>query len=660
MKSKPLKKKKANVKQKTQVKINPIYLAAIGASAGGLEALEKFVKTIPKNDFLSYVIIQHLDPHKPSLMGTILAKYTNLTVKLIENGDTLKKNTIFLNPADKYVRLQNGRFILEDYQETQPLHFSIDHFLNSAAIEKGEHAIAVILSGTGTDGTIGINSIKANGGLVIAQSTEQSKYDGMPQSAINSGLVDFILDAEKMIAEILLYITHPIIMLDEKKTDDDELQINYSQLFSIIRAKTGNDFSNYKMTTIKRRIARRMMAKKIIKVADYLHLLKSDAAEASKLSKEFLITVTHFFRDSGSFIAIEKEVVPFLINNIKQKDSIIRIWIPGCATGEEAYSIAMLMFEAFQNQSIEPNFQIFATDLDSESIQFARQGLYAETISNKLSADRLKRFFTSEGSYYKIKKELRDTVIFAEHNLIKDPPFSKLDMICCRNVMIYLDQHLQKKIIRLFHLILNKNGILFLGPSESIGEYGNLFKTINAKNKIFQKSSGTINKLSVYEAIDFKNYSMRSNQTKDVKMAKPNSLKELTESIILEAFSFPGVIIDRNFNVLYFHGSADKYLSPPAGEANFNIIKMIKNVTLRNKLNSALLKMLKVPEEITLDKIALLEKNTSVMLKVIVKPLNLPQAENLLALVIFQEENILPVFRVKGKKSSKKSAELTI
>ncbi len=642
--------KKPTAAKKAEKEQTALHIVGIGASAGGLEALQILVGSIKPNKLLSYVIIQHLDPKKSTIMDEILNKHTTLKVKVIDHGEKVKINTIYLNPPNKYVAIKNGKLVLSDYADPAHLRYSIDNFLKSLAHDQRENAIAIILSGSGSDGSIGIKAIKAEGGLIIAQNTSQAKYNSMPQSAINTGTIDFILSAEDMHAEILKYLLHPFLQEKIREPEDSNFFDNYQKLFSVIRARTGNDFSQYKLTTIQRRVARRLVATRLNSYSDYIKFIESDPDEVNKLFKDLLITVTHLFRDPEAFSVIEKQILPELVNNLEPDDSL-RIWIPGCATGEEAYTIAILAIEAAEKIKRRLNIQIFATDLDETSIDIARRGVYPKNIPGTISPERLRRFFTGDENGFKITKEVREVIIFAVQNVIKDPPFSNLDLVCCRNLLIYMGPELQKKIIPLFHFVLKKNGFLFLGPSESIGDFRDLYNSVNPKWKIFRKVETGRDRYHKYEPPDYIKHYDVNNKNKVTDMTSSNTFKEITEKTLIENFSLPGVLVDKNFEIVYFHGNTEKYLSPPKGDANFNILKMAKDTIVKNKINSTLIRVMTKTETITCRGIYVKDKGISFKLNLIFKPITSKNEGVFLTLILFEETvpADLPIKKRKGK-----------
>ena len=465
----------------------PCPVVGVGASAGGLEALQGLFEHVSEDLNAAFVVVQHRAADRTSVMRSLLEKHTQLTVKDIEAGMKIESGTLYLGPAEKDVSILNGVLFLIEPPPHVGVHLPIDSFFRSLAQDEAERAIGIVLSGTGSDGTLGLKEIKAAGGLLIAQEETQAKYDSMPRSAIDTGLVDFVLPVEKMGEQLAQYLGHPLLA-KPKPADVEEKHLGslFQKIFILIRGETGHDFSHYKRNTIQRRIARRMAVHQIDDLSHYVQFLQENPAEVNILAKEMLITVTNFFRDRAAFEKLQEQVIAPLVSQ-KAPDSFIRVWVAGCATGEEAYSIAMMLYEEITRIQKHFSVQVFATDIDEESIETGRRGQYPKSIAGDVSPARLSRFFTEENSHYKIKSSIREMMVFAKHNLTKDSPFSKLDLLCCRNVLIYMDSTLQKKLIPMFHYTLNPGGILFLGESESIGTFPDLFTPIDARHKIFRR-----------------------------------------------------------------------------------------------------------------------------------------------------------------------------
>ncbi len=563
-----------------QASENPFPIVGIGASAGGLEAFEKFFTNMPSDGGMAFILVQHLDPTHESMLVDIIQRYTHMQVVQVTSGMGLQPDTIYIIPPNRNMALREGKLQLTQPEMSRGLRLPIDFFFRSLAAELHERAICIILSGTGTDGTLGLRAIKGEGGMAMVQSPPSSRYDGMPQNAIATGMVDYTLSPEDMPQQLLQYVRqefttdqHAAESRLAQQTDADVLH----KVFLALRDQTGHDFSHYKTNTIMRRIERRMTVNQIERVSDYVRFLRQNSQEVETLFREMLIGVTSFFRDREAFSALRKHVIPRMLEQHTPHQAI-RLWVPGCSTGEEAYSIAILLHEQMDVWDKVYNIQIFATDIDSRAIDKARTGIYPDSIAADVSPERLHRFFSKEGNTYQVNKEIRDTVVFAVQSVIKDPPFSGLDMISCRNLLIYLSPKLQKKVIPLFHYALKPGGFLFLGTSETLGDSAHLFTTIDRKWSIFQRSTEEVEaKLPQ----DFPTSTSRKPQQKvhpapsPPASNKPN-LRALTEQALLKTYAPPCVLINPEGTILYVYGRTGKYLEPAAGEATLNIFRMAR------------------------------------------------------------------------------------
>lgn len=462
----------------------------IGASAGGLEALQQFFGYMPSNSGLSFVVIQHLSPDYKSLMADILSKHTEMNVYQAENGMIVEPDTVYLIPPKKYMTIKDNQLILSDYAPGT-LNHPIDIFFSSLAEERKEHSIVVVLSGTGSDGTNGVKVVKEHGGLVIAQAPESAKFDGMPRSVINTGLADFVLSPEEIAEEILNFSNTPVLLKSPKSDglfSDEEVifseEETLSHIYTILKNASGIDFTYYKRSTILRRIERRMLVTHTATLNDFARLLGDSAEEVNILVKEILIGVTNFFRDPAFFEKLKYNAIYKIVERANENEPI-RVWSAGCSTGEEAYSIAILFREVMEELNVKRDVKIFATDVDSRAIEQAGKGVFSENIIDDVTPDRLAKFFLKLNDQYQISKDIRRMIVFATHNMFSDPPFGKLDLICCRNVMIYFQPVLRRGLFAIFHTALKNNGYLFLGKSETAGEYVSLFKPVCSAEKIY-------------------------------------------------------------------------------------------------------------------------------------------------------------------------------
>ena len=553
-----------------------VPVVGIGASAGGLETLNTFFSTLPPDSSMAFVVIQHLSPQHKSIMAALLNKQTRMPVDQIADGMKLEPNHVYLNPPGKNVAIFKSSLQLLEPIKSSAINMPVDFFFRSLAEDQGENAIGIIFSGTGSDGAQGIRAIKGEGGMAMAQQPETAKYDGMPKSAIATGLVDFILPVEKMPEALIHYVRHPVLLpLDKIKFAAPPVKHLIQKVFALIRSATGHDFSHYKPKTIARRIERRLAVHQINKLSDYVLYLQKNPAEIDLLFKNLLIGVTSFFRDPETYDVLTKQILPELLIK-KAPDESIRFWVAGCSTGEEAYSLGMILSEAMESANKHFGIQIFATDIDAAALDTARRGSYPASIGSDVSRERLDRFFIKEPGAFKVKKRLRDMVVFSMQNVAKDPPFSRLDLVSCRNLMIYLDSTLQQKIISLFHYTLKPGGILVLGTSESIGDHTDYFRSLNSKWKIFECKKGEAAAAVAYPA-EFNN-DARQDSEYDLKNRLPiiGAVQALAEMAILNEYSLSGVVINDKFEIQHFVGMTDRYLAPPTGEPSFNILKMAR------------------------------------------------------------------------------------
>lgn len=612
------------------------YIVAIGASAGGLEAMKTLFDSLPSDTGMVFVIIQHLDPTHKSLLTELIARHTKMPVSEITNGVRVQPNSVYVIPANKDLQINNYKLILSDPSLNRGKHRPIDFFMGSLAKKIGSKAIAVILSGTGADGTKGLSEIKLMGGLAIVQDPNTAHFSGMPENVIKSGMADYILSPDK-IPNIL--VSKKEKNVEQKKTQTLPFEISdqqQQQILHIIKRITGQDFSNYKPNTITRRLNKRIVFSKMDTVDAYIQWLQSDDNEVIDLYHDFLIGVTTFFRDAQIFLYFEKEVLPLLVKKCSTKKSI-RIWICGCSTGEEAYSYAILFKEFLLKQKLNIKVEIFASDLNKASIAFARKGKYSTEITQSISATRLQSFFEKHGNYYHIKKDIRDMIIFANHNVINDPPFSKIDFISCRNLLIYLDADLQKRIIQKFCYSLNNDAVLILGPSESLGIAGNQFFPLEEKFRIFRKKNTLSNNINSGFDLNYIKHLQESLQTE----ITPQKMKKLEVSSVIDKNLIqqnvlPSVIIDKFNEIRYFAGNTNLYLETPSGIAKFDILAMIKK-GLKPALESAIIKARKKNEAVTTKSLQFLFADDFKTTKIKVKPLFTKEYELGTLLIVFEE-----------------------
>jgi two-component system CheB/CheR fusion protein len=542
----------------------------------------------------AFILIQHLSPDHESILSEIVGRYTTMPAVEVEDGMKVHPNHVYIIPPNHNMALINGTLQLLDPSEPHGHRLPIDFFFNSLAQDQGNRAIGIVLSGMGSDGTKGIYSIHNNGGLVIAQKASSAQYDAMPSSAMATGLVDYELSAEEMGVVILHYITHTLYNLvttptvEIGKKHENALQ----KIFILLRAQTSHDFSQYKPSTIHRRIERRMNVHQIEDMDDYVKYLQQSPEEIEALFRDLLIGVTNFFRDPEAFALLEEKIIPELFEGKTAGDSV-RVWSCGCSNGSEPYSIGILIQEYMESLKTPFHVQIFATDIDPQAIATARAGLYPSTIAADISPQRLKRFFTVESDgNYRIHKNIRDMIIFSEQDLIKDPPFSKLDLISCRNLLIYMSSELQKKIIPLFHYALNPQGILFLGTSEGIGEFENLFSDIDRKAKLYQRQEDVDapKRRLMSSFIPLSSPHHPQYQTPIVNAPSPVKipLREITEQTLLAHLTPTGMLVNALGDILYLYGHTGMYLEIPNGEPGVSNILQMAREGLKREVTVAL------------------------------------------------------------------------
>ncbi|MEX0685931.1 MAG: chemotaxis protein CheB [Balneolales bacterium] len=580
-------------------KVSGFPIVGIGASAGGLAAFENFFSGMPKDSDpgMAFVLVQHLSPDHKSILTDLIQRYTSMQVHEVTDGMTVHKNCAYIIPPGHEMAFEKGNLKLLEPSAHRGQRTTIDYFFRSLADDQGERSIGIILSGTGSDGTAGIRAIKGEGGMVMAQSPESTKgYDGMPRSAIATGMVDYELPPSDMAKPLIAYVNHSFHKLPRSEStsvgnNEDSLEI----IFAILRDRTNHDFTQYKPKTVMRRIERRMSVHQIHSIEDYVAYLQQTKEESKALFQDLLIGVTSFFRDADAFKALKEEVIPKLFES-KGPNSEIRIWSLGCSTGEEAYSIAMLLQEHMQTLRQNHMVQIFATDLDSKAIATARAGRYPASIADDISPERLSHFFTVESNNakkgpftYKISKKIRDMLIFSEQNIIKDPPFSRLDLISCRNLMIYMNSDLQKKLVPRFHYALKPGGFLFLGSSETVGDFSNLFTTVVRKAKLYQRNDDALTQgMALGPISPFESSSQQEPEKKATNGNVP--LRKVTEQALMRHLAPACALVNQQGDIFYLHGRTGMYLEPSTGEVNgYNIIKMARE-GLQYELTAALRK----------------------------------------------------------------------
>jgi two-component system CheB/CheR fusion protein len=627
--------------EKSSLPVEDFPIVGIGASAGGLEALEKFFSNMPAHSGMAFAIVMHFDPNSKSLMAEILKRYTKMEVFQVEEDTKVNPNNVYIIPPNKDMAILHGVLHLLEPVVRQGIRHPIDFFFRSLADDKREKAICIILSGTGTEGTLGLKAVKGEDGMVMVQDVKSAAYDGMPASAIATGSVDYILPPEKMPEQLLKYVKQFYIKGTRKTESIGESANSLQKIIILIRDKTGHDFSLYKQNTIARRVERRMKIHEIDDISDYVRYLQENTIEKETLYKEILIGVTSFFRDPQAYEVLKNNIMPDMLKN----KTAVRVWVPACSTGEEAYSIAIFFKEYMDETKSEFNVQIFATDVDKNAIERARAGVYPDSIAVDVSQERLRRFFTKNPDTYRINKEIREMVIFSPQNVIKDPPFSKLDMVSCRNLLIYMGSELQKRLLHIFYYSLNPDGILFLGNSETIGELTDLFTTLDRKWKLFKRKSGISIPLMAY----LTNISpAQIKETGDIRQ-KGIDISELTEKILLESYVPSCAIINENGDILYIHGKTGKYLEPAPGKASLNILEMARE-GLKLELNAAIHNVIAQKKEVAFKDLNIKTNGAVQTVNLFVRPILKPETMEPLMMVIFEDvQTIKPSSSLKKK-----------
>ncbi len=613
----------------------PFPIVGIGASAGGLEAFELFFKHLPEKTGMAYVVIQHLDPTQKGILPELLQRVTKMNVFQVKDRTRVKPDYLYVIPPNKSMSILQGILFLTEPIEERGLRLPIDYFMCSLALDQKENAIGIVLSGMGSDGSEGVRYIKERNGIVLVQDPSSAKFDSMPRNAIGSVAVDIVASAAELPAKLLSFLKHAD-MTPTIKDGDHQLQSSLEKILNLLRHRTGNDFWLYKRNTIYRRIERRMHVHKIEKIHSYVQFLQENPKEIDILFKELLIGVTNFFRDTAVWERLKDTILPALI--AKQSDNtVLRAWIPGCSTGEEAYSLAIVFKEVLEKLKPQGNIslQIFATDLDQDAIDTARKGVFAASIKSEVSPTRLNRFFYPIDAGYRINTEIREMIVFAQHNIIMHPPFSKIHLISCRNLLIYLDSELQKNLISLFYYSINPNGFLILGSAETLGSQASLFVPIDSKLKIYKKSSSTLQP----ELYDFPSSFSKTQPVPMEKLTPVNSIQNLqtmADQLLLQSFSPPGVLVNENGDILYISGRTGKYLEPSVGKANLNIFAMLRE-GLRNDFPIAFRKALKTFDPVVLHHVRVETNDGFNFLNLTIQRIDKPQPLLGMIMIIFTE-----------------------
>ncbi|MEI6050358.1 MAG: chemotaxis protein CheB [Bacteroidota bacterium] len=633
IKSKPTEQVKE--KKPTKADLSEFPIVGIGASAGGLEALEQFFQNTPKDSGMAFVVIQHLDPNHVGIMPELLQRITGMKVFQASDRLKVKPNSVYVIPPNRSMSLLNRALHLFEPVESRGLRLPIDIFFRSLAEDMQDKSIGIILSGMGSDGSLGLKAIKEKNGVVLVQDPLSAKFDGMPRSAIESVIADIVAPAEDLAVKLIAY--HKFIPINRPDQDIEiKNKSNLEKIIILLRDQSGHDFSLYKKNTLFRRIERRKGVHQIDKIQNYVRFLQENPTEVEILFKELLIGVTSFFRDVAVWETLKEKILPDLFDELPD-GHVLRAWIPGCSTGEEAYSLAIVFKEALEKIKKHKNLtlQIFATDLDIEAIEKARKGSFSKNITADVSPERLSRFFTVESEGYRMNNAIREMVVFAPQNVIKDPPFTKLDFLSCRNMLIYMEPELQKKLMTLFNYSLNPGGIMLLGTAETLGTHSDAFRELDAKLKIFKRAISGI----APELIDFPSSFYRTREVRVGRKLQPKpveNIQVLADQILLQRFAPASVLVNDNGDIIYITGRTGKYLEPVAGKANWNIHVMARD-GLRQSLPGAFRKTARNFDAVVLRNIKVGSNGGAMFVDVTIQRIESPDAIRGMSIVVFND-----------------------
>ncbi len=633
-----------------------VLIIGIGCSAGGLEALEKFLRNVPPDSGMVLVIVQHLDPLHVSALPGLLQRFTRMPVVEVEDGMAVEADRVHVIPPNKDLSLLHGRLHLLEPFAPRGLRLPIDFFFRSLAEERQERAVGVILSGMGSDGVFGLRSIKEKGGLTLVQEPASAQAESMPRCAIEARVADIVAPAEVLPQRIMQFLRHPAGLPQQGTAVDGDALSTLDQVVILLRERSGNDFSLYKSNTLYRRIERRMAVHQLATMKDYVRFLRSNLQELDLLFKELMIGVTNFFRDADVWEALRTKTIPELLAR-NPDGKALRAWCAACSTGEEAYSLAIVFKEALETLKPEARFtlQIYATDLDPDAVDKARKGQYPDNIVADVSPERLARYFVpEEGGGYRIAKAIREMVVFATQNIASDPPFTKLDLLTCRNLLIYFGPQLQKRLLPLFYYALNPDGLLLLGSAESIGNFGHLFTPENNKARIYRRLDQSL----PVTGLDFPGRPTHEAYPpiEAAQAERGDKLGLLTDHLIQQNWAPAAVLVNANGDIVYFSGRTGKYLEPAAGETNINIHAMARE-GLREALTGMVRKALKDLQPICLNGLRLIDSHGSTQIvDVIVQAVDKPDALCGRVLIVFKDVAALPRRRT-GKKVATEAIE---
>ncbi|MBD3239381.1 MAG: PAS domain-containing protein [Chitinivibrionales bacterium] len=634
-------------------------IVGIGSSAGGLEALQEFFKHAPDDTGFGYIVVTHQHPGHVSLLPDLLAKTTGMPVEEALDGTKVEPNHVYVAPSSGLLEIENGVLRMRKEEDEHVTRFPVDHFFRSLAGDQRENAICIVLSGTGSDGTLGVRAIKAEGGLAVVQKSPSARYAGMPSSAEATGLADYALAPAEMPRQLVAYVRglrvrHHVLPLEPPEPSKNALK----EILAIVRSRVRHDFTEYKTSTIRRRIVRRMNVHQITDPDDYLNYLRENPAEARMLFSELLVSVTSFFRDPEAFEAMAGVGLRQLVRS-HEDGSELRAWVAGCATGEEAYSVAILISECMHGAGKRLNVQVFATDLDARAIERARAGRYPGDITQNMPKERLDRYFVRDEKGYRVRKEIREMLVFAPHNVLSDPPFTRLDLVVCRNLLIYLEGGPQKQLLKVFHYALRPGGLLFLGPSESIGPQAELFETLHNKWKVFRRKDVRTPGLpgidlaarrQVGAAREMKR-EHGEEQRAQAGAKRPTAASQI-ERVLLERFAPAAVVADEDGSIVYIHGRTGAYLEPTQGEPRANVVDMARQ-GLDTSLASAMHRVAAGNPEVKHENVRVKTNGDYLTVDLTVSRIKDPEPVRGLILITFQP----PTPRIRKKRTKRDDTE---
>ncbi len=637
-----------------------VAVVGIGASAGGLEALEQFLARFPPQSGLAIVIVTHLDPTRKGIMPELLQRVTTMEVLQVKDRARVRAGCVYVIPPDKDLALLHGVLHLMPPAAPRGLRLPIDSFFRSLAQDQQERSIGVVLSGMGSDGTRGLRAIKEKAGVALVQAPASAKYDSMPRSAIDAGLADIVAPADELPDRIIAHLRRTPPVARTETALEDTARGALEKAIILLRTRTGHDFSLYKQNTLHRRIERRMGVHQIGKMDGYVRYLQENPQELDLLFKELLIGVTKFFRDTAAWEQLRTEAIPALLAE-RPPGRGLRAWVPGCSTGEEAYSLAMAFKEAVERVQPKGDFslQIFATDLDRDAIDKARKGFFPENIADDVSEERLKRFFAKEDRGHRVRKEIREMVVFAPQDLILDPPFTKLDILSCRNLLIYLTGEVQKKLMPMFHYSLEPGGILFLGSAEAIGDHTDLFTPLHGKSRLFRRTGSVLRPESVVFPSSFTRSSPATAPGAGPTPRAPASLQSMADQLVLQRYAPPAVLTNGKGDICYVSGRTGRYLEPAAGKANWNVFAMARE-GLRHGLGDAFQKALREKQGVTLRGLTVGTEGGTQRVDVTVQPLDEPGPLQGLVMIVFTDQPAPEVAKPPGRPSKPPARDLRL